>query len=79
MSVSLTRQIAALQLVDAGLWDLDRDVLQVLPELETSVRRGVLEGFDHSGSPRYTPSQGKISLRMLLSHTSGKSIRPEQR
>jgi CubicO group peptidase (beta-lactamase class C family) len=31
----------------------------------------VLEGFDEQGNPKLRPAKGKITLRQLLTHTSG--------
>ncbi|HEX4251917.1 MAG TPA: serine hydrolase domain-containing protein [Pseudonocardia sp.] len=60
--------VAALRLVDAGLLRLDDPLDRVLPEL-ASLRR--LTGFDATHEPRYRPARGAVTLRRLLSHTSG--------
>jgi CubicO group peptidase (beta-lactamase class C family) len=59
---------AALQLVDRGLVRLDEPVSRFLPAL---AQPQVLEGFDDEGEPLLRPARGEITLRMLLSHTSG--------
>ncbi|KIW79474.1 hypothetical protein Z517_06086 [Fonsecaea pedrosoi CBS 271.37] len=59
--------VAAMQLVERGLVGLDDDVRKWLKPLE-DVK--VLTGFE-DGHPVYEEVQGKITLRQLLSHTSG--------
>ena len=59
---------AALQLVERGLLDLDAPVGERLPML-ASLK--VLEGFDASGAPKVRPARRPITLRSLLTHTSG--------
>src|SRR5712671_3513377 len=69
--LSMTKAITAtacMQLVEQGKLGLDQPMSQVLPEL--AVPR-VLEGFDASGSPRLRPAKRAITLRHLLTHTSG--------
>lgn len=68
---SMTKAItstAAMQLVEQGKLALDAPVAGVLPEL---ARPQVLEGFDAAGEPRLRPAKGPITLRHLLTHTSG--------
>ena len=60
--------VAAMQLVEQGLLKLDDDIAGVLPELGAVQ---VLEGFDAAGAPITRPAAGPITLRQLLSHTSG--------
>jgi len=60
--------VAALQLVDAGRVGLDDEMSRYLPELGD---RPVLEGFDEAGVPRLRPAHTPITLRKLLTHTSG--------
>lgn len=65
----LITSIAVLQCVEDGTLDLDADVKVLLPEIG---KYGVMTGFDEEKNaavfePNYTP----ITLRMLLSHTSG--------
>lgn len=59
---------AALQLVERGALDLDAPVGERLPQL-AALR--VLEGFDAEGTPRTRPAAKPITLRTLLTHTSG--------
>lgn len=60
--------VAALQLVEQRALDLDGDLGTHLPEL---ARPKVLEGFDQDGRPRLRPARGVMTLRRLLTHTSG--------
>lgn len=60
--------VAALQLVEKGLVDLDEPVGRRLPVLAAPE---VLTGYDASGKPTTRPAKGPITLRQLLSHTSG--------
>lgn len=59
---------AALQLVERGVLDLDAPVGERLPIL-ASLK--VLEGFDAAGAPKVRPARRPITLRSLLTHTSG--------
>lgn len=58
----------AMLLVQRGLADLDAPAKKVLPELADPQ---VLEGYDGNGRPRLRPARGNITLRQLLTHTSG--------
>ena len=60
--------VAALQLVERGLVALDDPVGDLLPELADPQ---VLTGFDVAGEPITRPARSKITLRHLLTHTSG--------
>jgi CubicO group peptidase (beta-lactamase class C family) len=57
-----------MQQVEAGKLALDRPIAEVLPELAAPQ---VLEGFDAAGEPRLRPARHPITLRHLLTHTSG--------
>jgi methyl acetate hydrolase len=59
--------VAALQLVEEGAIGLDDPVGDVLPELATPQ---VLEGYD-GDVPLLRPARSPVTLRRLLSHTSG--------
>lgn len=59
---------AAMQLVERGALALDQPLNAVLPQL---ANLSVLEGFDGSGTPILRPARGTITVRQLLSHTSG--------
>ena len=68
---SMTKAVtgaAAMQLVEQGRLDLDAPASDVIPRLGEV---GVLDGFDDDGSPRIRPARGAITLRHLLTHTSG--------
>ena len=61
--------VAALQLVEQGKVKLDEPVSQYLPQLATLE---VLEGFDpETGKPRLRPARTPVTLKHLLTHTSG--------
>jgi CubicO group peptidase (beta-lactamase class C family) len=60
--------VAAMQLVEQGRLALDDDIGAVLPQLANPQ---VLEGFDDEGRPVTRPAAGPITLRQLLTHTSG--------
>jgi methyl acetate hydrolase len=68
---SMTKAItstAAMQLVEQGKLTLDEPIADLLPELATPQ---VLEGFDAAGEPRLRSARRPITLRHLLTHTSG--------
>ena len=67
MTKALT-SVAALQLVDQGRLSLDAPLGRLLPAL---AEPQVLEGFDPDGRPRLRPARAPVTLRRLLSHTSG--------
>ena len=60
--------VAALQQVEAGRLTLDGPIAEVLPDL---AEPRVLEGFSPAGEPMLRPARGAITLRQLLTHTSG--------
>jgi CubicO group peptidase (beta-lactamase class C family) len=59
---------AAMQLVEQGRLELDSPAHRWVADLD-SVR--VLEGFDEAGKPRTRAATKPITLRQLLTHTSG--------
>ncbi len=59
---------AAMQMVEEGVMELDAPAAEVCPELADV---GVLDGFDVDGAPRLRPPIRPITLRNLLTHTSG--------
>jgi CubicO group peptidase (beta-lactamase class C family) len=60
--------VAALQLVERGLIDIDEPVGRWLPRL---AEPRVLTGFDAAGAPVTRSAATPITLRRLLTHTSG--------
>ena len=60
--------VAALQLVERGKLSLDGDLGELLPDL---AGLEVLDGVDAQGRPRTRPARTAITLRQLLTHTSG--------
>ncbi len=68
---SMTKAVTgacAMQLVEQGKLSLDDDIAGLLPELG---RVQVLEGFNADGQPRLRAPKRAITLRQLLTHTSG--------
>jgi methyl acetate hydrolase len=68
---SMTKAVTgacAMQLVEQGKLSLDAPISAMLPEL-ANVQ--VLEGFASDGSPRLRPARRPITLRQLLTHSSG--------
>ena len=68
---SMTKAItgtAAMQMLEAGKLSLDQPAGEIVPELAAPQ---VLEGFNDAGQPSLRPAQQKITLRNLLTHTSG--------
>lgn len=69
--LSMTKAVTAtacMQLVEQGRLRLDEPVGKLMPELASPK---VLEGFDASGAPKLRPARRPITLRHLLTHTSG--------
>jgi methyl acetate hydrolase len=60
--------VAAMQLVEAEKVSLDSPVAKYLPKLANPK---VLTGFDENGTPRLEPAKRQITLKHLLTHTSG--------
>src|SRR6187200_1435824 len=68
---SMTKAVtgaAAMQLVERGKLSLDAPAADVVPEIAT---KGVLEGFDSAGRAITRKPRRAITLRHLLTHTSG--------
>ena len=65
----LPTTIATLQLVEQGKLDLDDEIRQFVPECG---QVKVLEGFNEDGSPKLAEPDRAVTVRMLLTHTSGK-------
>jgi len=66
--VKLLTSVAALQLVERGKLKLDEPAGQIDPALGSAQ---VLTGFDAKGVPQLRPAQQPVTLRQLLTHTSG--------
>src|SRR6202043_4096911 len=69
--LSMTKAITAtacMQLIEQGKLSLDQPAGDILPELKSPQ---VLEGFDASGQPKLRPARNTITVRHLLTHTSG--------
>lgn len=64
----LPATVAALQLIEQGKLDLDDEIQKYLPEA-ADVK--VLEGFNEDGSLKLADAERPITVRMLLTHTSG--------
>lgn len=68
---SMTKAITAaavMQAVERGLLNLDAPAGDTLPDIDAI---GVLDGFEADGQPRLRPPRRRITLRDLLTHTSG--------
>jgi methyl acetate hydrolase len=68
---SMTKPIttaAAMQLVEQGKLSLDGAAAAVIPELGALK---VLQGWDANGAPQLRDALGQVTLRHLLTHTSG--------
>ncbi|KAM5446182.1 hypothetical protein McanMca71_008020 [Microsporum canis] len=61
-------EVTVLIAVEKGLVTLDQNVRDIVPELADL---DILEGFDDDGAPRLRKCTAPISLRQLLSHSSG--------
>ncbi|MBN8938246.1 MAG: beta-lactamase family protein [Rhizobiales bacterium] len=60
--------VAIMQLVEQGRLDLDAPASRYAPAIGEA---GVLEGFDEAGSPRLRAPKQAVTVRQLLTHTSG--------
>ena len=69
-ATKLITTIAALQCVEDGLLSLDGDLSSIAPELAAKY---VLTGFTDDESPLDDPPARPITLKMLLTHSSGTS------
>jgi methyl acetate hydrolase len=74
MIASMTKavtSVAAMQLVEQGRLKLDAPIGELLPELAAP---RILTGFDADGNPQLRPAKTALTLRHLLTHTSGLSF-----
>jgi CubicO group peptidase (beta-lactamase class C family) len=67
MTKALTT-VATLQLVEQGKLSLNQPIGEILPDLAAPM---VLTGFDAGGAPVTRPAKTAITLKHLLTHTSG--------
>ena len=70
--VKAITSVAALQLVEQNKLSLDAPVPDIEPAIGSPQ---VLDGFDAKGLPQLRPAQRPITLRYLLTHTSGLAYR----
>lgn len=69
--LSMTKAITAvacMQLIERGKLRLEQPASDILPALKAPQ---ILEGFDTAGQPRLRPAHNAITVRHLLTHTSG--------
>jgi CubicO group peptidase (beta-lactamase class C family) len=66
--VKLLTSIAAMQLVEQDKLKLDEPAERIDPELASFL---VLDGFDDKGAPQMRAARKPLTLRNLLTHTSG--------
>ncbi|GAA5864314.1 hypothetical protein JCM8547_005783 [Rhodosporidiobolus lusitaniae] len=64
----LVGSVAALQLVEQGLVGLDEDASRYVPQLKEAM---VFKGFDDQGEPILEEKKAPVTIRQLLTHTSG--------
>ncbi|PYH67999.1 serine hydrolase domain-containing protein [Aspergillus vadensis CBS 113365] len=64
----LVTTIAAMQCVERGLLDLDGDIASVLPEWASPQ---ILTGFDANDNPIFRAATKPVTLRRMLTHSSG--------
>lgn len=65
----LITSICALQQVEKGLVDLDEDISRILPELKDP--QIIIADNTNEDGYVLSPAKNKITLRQLLTHTSG--------
>lgn len=60
--------VAALQLIEQGLISPDQDAASIVPAIGESP---ILEGFDAAGAPKLRAAMRPVTVRHLMTHTSG--------
>lgn len=60
--------VSVLQCVQDGLLDLDKDIRHMIHGMG---KHGIITGFNDNETANVMPTSGAVTLRMLLSHTSG--------
>ena len=63
--------VAALQCVERGQLSLDSPVNDILPEFNDEPLNQIITGFDADSKAQYKPASKPITLRHLLTHSSG--------
>lgn len=66
----LVTAVACLQLIEKGKLRLDQPAGDIIPALKS---RDILEGFDNVGQPKLRSARMPMTIRHLLTHTSGYS------
>lgn len=64
----LMTTVAAMQCVEKGLFTLDEDISRILPEWKSP---DILTGFEKTGEPILRKATKIITVRQLMSHSSG--------
>lgn len=67
-STKLLTSICALKCVEQGHFKLDDDIALVLPQWKDPK---IITGVDDDGKPKLVPAKEKLTLRRLLTHSSG--------
>lgn len=73
MIASMTKavtSVAAAQMLEQGLFELEQPAEEVIPDV---AEHRVLTGFDDKGQPILRKPASKMTMRQLLTHTSGHS------
>ena len=63
--------VSALQCVERGQLSLDSPINDILSEFNEKPLNQIITGFDDDSKPQYKPASKPITLRHLLTHSSG--------
>lgn len=63
--------VSAMQCVERGQLSLDSPINNILPEFNEEPLNQIITGFDTDSKPQYKPASSAITLRHLLTHSSG--------